>query len=161
MRTSPSVLAASLLLAAACTTQTIPDTPPATRSDMEHITLTDNWPYPFSSAVRVGNMLYLSGQMGTQLVDGKPVLVTGGIEPETKQTLENIKTILAKAGSGMEHVVECKVMMADMKDWPRMNVIYATYFPGPKPARSAWGANGLALGGHVEITCMATVPNAR
>ena len=59
MRTSPSVLAASLLLAAACTTQTIPDTPPATRSDMEHITLTENWPYPFSAAVRVGNMLYL------------------------------------------------------------------------------------------------------
>jgi reactive intermediate/imine deaminase len=122
---------------------------------IEHINLTDNWPYPFSSAVRVGDMLYLSGQMGTQIVDGAPKLVTGGIEAETKQTLENIKTVLAKAGSSLERVIECKVMMADMVDWPKMNVIYASYFPGAKPARSAWGANGLALGGKVEITCIA------
>jgi reactive intermediate/imine deaminase len=102
-------------------------------------------------------MLYLAGQMGTVIEDGTPKLVTGGIEPETTQTLENIKAILAKAGSSMDRVVECKVMMADMAEWPRMNTIYASYFPGPKPARSAWGANGLALGGKVEITCMATV----
>jgi reactive intermediate/imine deaminase len=124
---------------------------------MEHITMSDNWPYPFSSAVKVGNMLFLSGQMGTVVEDGAPRLVTGGIEAETRQTLENIKSILARAGSSMDRVVECKVMMADMADWPKMNTIYASYFPGPKPARSAWGANGLALGGKVEITCMATV----
>jgi reactive intermediate/imine deaminase len=124
---------------------------------MEHIKMSENWPYPFSSAVKVGNMLYLSGQMGTVIENGTPKLVAGGIEPEAKQTLENIKAILAKAGSSMERVVECKVMLADMAEWPKFNTIYASYFPGPKPARSAWGANGLALGGKVEITCMATV----
>jgi len=51
--------------------------------------------------------------------------------------------------------VKCTVMMADMADWPKMNVIYATYFPGPKPARSALGANGLALNARVEIECIA------
>jgi 2-iminobutanoate/2-iminopropanoate deaminase len=107
--------------------------------------------------VRVGNMLYLSGQMGTVIENETPKLVTGGIEPEARQTLDNIKAILTKAGSSMERVVECKVMLADMGDWPKFNTIYATYFPGPKPARSAWGANGLAFGGRVEVTCMATV----
>ncbi len=161
MRNSRAALSALLLCAAACTAKPAQESTPPTRPDMEHITLTENWPYPFSSAVRVGNMLYLSGQMGTVIENDAPKLVTGGIEAETKQTLENIKTILAKAGSSMEHVVECKVMMADMKDWPKMNVIYASYFPGPKPARSAWGANGLALGGHVEITCTAMIPAAK
>lgn len=151
---------AALLALAACATQSAETSTQATSTTsppMEHITMSDNWPYPFSSAVKVGNMLYLAGQMGTVIENGTPKLVTGGIEAETKQTLENIKAILAKAGSSMDRVVECKVMMADMADWPKMNPIYASYFPGPKPARSAWGANGLALGGKVEITCMATV----
>ena len=148
------------LAAAACTTQTVPNASPA-RSDMEHINISDNSPYPFSSAVRVGNMLYLAGQMGTTVENNTPTLVTGGIEPETRQALENIKAILAKAGSSLDHVVECKVMMANMSEWPKMNTIYASYFPGPKPARSAWGANGLALGGRVEITCLATTGNEK
>ncbi len=150
---------AALLALAACTTQSAesPPQPTSAAPQMEHITMSDNWPYPFSSAVKVGNMLYLAGQMGTVIENGTPRLVTGGIEPETRQTLENIKAILAKAGSSMERVVECKVMMADMAEWPKLNTIYASYFPGPKPARSAWGANGLALGGKVEITCIATV----
>lgn len=154
------LLAVPLIFVAACTVQKTPNVPPA-HADMEHINLTDNWPYPFSSAVRVGNMLYLSGQMGTQIENGAPKLVAGGVEAETRQTLENIKTILARAGSSLEHVVECKVMMADMADWPKMNQVYATFFPGPKPARSAWGANGLALGGRVEITCMAMIPEVQ
>jgi reactive intermediate/imine deaminase len=128
---------------------------------MDHITMTDNWPYPFSSAVRVGDMLYLSGQMGTVIENGAPKLVSGGIEPETRQALDNIRAILAKAGSSMDHVVKCMVMMADMTEWPKMNAIYASYFPGAKPARSAWGANGLALGGRVEITCIAMMPAAK
>jgi reactive intermediate/imine deaminase len=148
----------TLALAAACTTQTASETqPPSNSPAMQHITMTDNWPYPFSSAVRVGNMLYLSGQMGTVIENGTPRLVAGGIEAEARQTLDNIKAILDKAGSSMDRVVECKVMLADMSEWPTLNGIYATYFPGPKPARSAWGANGLALGGRVEITCIATV----
>ena len=110
--------------------------------------------YPFSPAVRVGHMLYLSGQIGT---DSTGRLVPGGIEAETRQTLDNIRSVLERNGSAMDRVVKCTVMMADMSEWPRMNAIYATYFPGPKPARSALGANGLALGARVEIECWATV----
>ena len=115
------------------------------------------WPYPFSSAVRVGNLLFLSGQIGSEVVNGAPRLVAGGIEPETRQAMENIKLILAKGNSSFDRVIKCSVMMADMAEWPRMNEIYATYFPGAKPARSAWGATGLALGARVEIECLAMV----
>jgi reactive intermediate/imine deaminase len=150
----------ALLGAAACTTQSTPQTSTqanVSSPNVQFINVVENSPYPFSSAVRVGNMLYLAGQMGTKRDSGTMTLVPGGIEAETRQTMENIKEILAKAGSSLEKVVKCSVMMADMAEWPRMNTIYATYFPGPKPARSAWGANGLALGGRVEIECWATV----
>jgi reactive intermediate/imine deaminase len=113
---------------------------------------------PFSPAVRVGNLIFLSGQIGT---DGAAAagnaLVPGGIEAETRQAMENIKTTLTAVGSSMDKVVKCTVMMADMKEWDRMNTVYRTYFkPGRLPARSALGANGLALGARVEIECIAT-----
>jgi reactive intermediate/imine deaminase len=111
---------------------------------------------PFSPAVRVGNMLYLSGQIGTPTPTASAV-VPGGIEAETRQTLENIKDVLQRSGSSMDRVVKCTVMLADMREWDRMNVVYASYFPKDKPARSALGANGLALGARVEIECWATV----
>lgn len=111
---------------------------------------------PFSPAVRVGNMLYLSGQIGTPDATAGAV-VPGGIEAETRQTLENIKDVLQRTGSSMDRVVKCTVMLADMREWDRMNVIYASYFPKNKPARSALGASGLALGARVEIECWATV----
>ena len=130
--------------------------PPPSATQPDFINLVDPWPYPFSSAVRAGDFLFISGQIGTEIVNGVPTLVTGGIEPETRQTMENIKAILAKAsGLGFDRVVKCSVMMADMSEWPRMNEIYASYFPNRKPARSAWGANGLALGARVEIECIA------
>jgi len=109
---------------------------------------------PFSLAVRVGPMLYLAGQLGT---DSTSRLVPGGIEAETRQTLTNIKTLLEANGSGMDRVVRCLVMLADIAEWGRMNSVYVTFFPGPKPARSAMGASGLALGARVEIECTATV----
>ena len=121
----------------------------------EFINLTEPWPYPFSSAVRAGDFLFVSGQFGSEVVDGAPKLVSGGIDAETKQALENIKAIVTKSGSSMDRIVKCSVMMADMAEWPRMNTIYATYFPDRKPARSAWGASGLALGARVEIECIA------
>jgi reactive intermediate/imine deaminase len=108
--------------------------------------------YPFSPAVRVGKTLYLSGQIGT---DSAGQLVPGGIGPETKQTLENIRDVVNRTGSSMERIVKCTVMMADMKEWPAMNEVYKTYFPGAKPARSAFGATALALGARVEIECIA------
>lgn len=123
----------------------------------DFINVTEPWPYPFSSAVRSGQYLFLSGQIGTKVVDGKPVLVSGGIEAETKQVFENIKAILDKANSSLDRVLKCTVMMADMAEWPKMNDVYATFFPGKKPARSAFGATGLALNARVEIECIALV----
>jgi len=112
---------------------------------------------PFSPAVKVGNVLYLAGQIGTP-PDASGAPVAGGIAAETKQTMENIKDVLAKTGSDLDHVVKCTVFMADMKEWDAMNAVYRTYFKDGKfPARSALGANGLALNARVEIECIATV----
>ncbi|HEY9381901.1 MAG TPA: Rid family hydrolase [Gemmatimonadales bacterium] len=108
---------------------------------------------PFSPAVRVGNLLYLSGQLGTDSTG----LVAGGIEAETRQALTNIKRLLEANGSSMDHVVKCLVMLADIGEWARMNSVYVTFFPVHKPARSAFGATGLALGGRLEIECIATL----
>jgi 2-iminobutanoate/2-iminopropanoate deaminase len=106
-----------------------------------------------SDVVRVGNVLYLSGKLGT---DSTGKLATGGIGPETKQTLENIKSVLEKNGSSMDHVVKCTVMLADIKEWADMNTVYATFFKKERlPARSAFGTGGLVLGARVEIECMA------
>ncbi|WP_405282445.1 RidA family protein [Gaopeijia maritima] len=110
---------------------------------------------PFSEAVRVGPMLYLSGQIGN--LPGTLTLVEGGIQAETRQTMDNIRAILERYGSSLDRVVKCTVMVADMAEWPALNEVYVEYFPGPKPARSALGANGLALGARVEIECWATV----
>ncbi len=110
---------------------------------------------PFSKAVRVGDMLYLSGELGAK--PGTMALVPGGIGAETRQTMDNIKATLEANGSDMDHVVKCLVMMADIKEWAAMNEVYRTYFENRFPARSAMGANGLALGARVEIECLATV----
>ena len=124
---------------------------------IEFLTGADSSPYPFSPAVRAGGFLFLSGQIGSRLENGRMVLVPGGVEAETRQTMDNIDAILRQNGSSLARVVTCTVMIADMADWPRINVVYAQYFPGPKPARSALGANGLALGAKVEIECIAAV----
>ena len=114
---------------------------------------------PFSPAVRVGNVLYLAGQVGVPSASAAAAtVVPGGIEAETRQTMNNIKDVLEKTGSDMDHVVKCTVFMADMKEWDAMNAVYRTYFrDGKFPARSALGANGLALNARVEIECIATV----
>lgn len=108
---------------------------------------------PFSDAVRVGNLLFLSGQLGTT-GDG---LVPGGIAAETRQTLENIRASLQRHGSSMARVVKCTVFLADMAEWDRMNEVYVTFFGENLPARSALGTSGLALGARVEIECIAVV----
>jgi reactive intermediate/imine deaminase len=108
-----------------------------------------------SDVVRVGNMLYLSGKLGT---DSTGKLAPGGIAAETKQTLENIKSVLEKNGSSMDNVVKCTVMLADIKEWADMNTVYATFFKKERlPARSAFGTSGLVLGARVEIECMAVL----
>jgi 2-iminobutanoate/2-iminopropanoate deaminase len=109
---------------------------------------------PFSEAVRVGDMLYLSGALG---VDSSGTLVPGGIEAETLQTLTNMRAVLERHGSSMDRVVKCTVMLADIQEWAAMNSVYVQHFPTNLPARSALGVSGLALGGRVEIECIATV----
>ncbi len=109
---------------------------------------------PFSSAVRVGNMLYLSGQIGN--VPGTRQLADTGIAGQTRQALENIKGVLASAGSSLDRAVKCTVFLADIKDYAAMNTVYATYFPKDPPARSTVAGSGLALGARVEIECLAT-----
>jgi 2-iminobutanoate/2-iminopropanoate deaminase len=109
---------------------------------------------PFSEAVRVGDVLYLSGALGTG-ADGS--LVPGGIEAETRQALANIATVLERHGSALDRVVKVTVMLADMADWPAMNAVYLDHFGPALPARSAFGASGLALGARVEIECVATI----
>ena len=115
---------------------------------------TENLGLPFSSAVQVGSTLYLSGNLGN--VPGKNELVPGGIEAETRQTMDNIKAVVEAFGSSMDNIVKCTVFLADMSEWPAMNSVYVTYFENP-PARSALGANGLALDARVEIECIAVV----
>jgi reactive intermediate/imine deaminase len=111
---------------------------------------------PFSQAVRVGDVLYLSGQIG--LTPGTRSLAPGGIGPETRQTLENIRTVLEANGSGMDRVVKCTVFLADIAEWPAMNDVYRGFFrAGRAPARSAVAGSGLALGARVEIECIAVV----
>jgi reactive intermediate/imine deaminase len=111
---------------------------------------------PFTPATQVGNVLYLAGQIGTS-ANAQGGVVPGGIQAETRQTMENIRDVLDKSGSSMDRVFKCTVMMADMSEWDAMNEVYVTFFPGNKPARSALGANGLALNAKVEIECLATV----
>jgi reactive intermediate/imine deaminase len=107
---------------------------------------------PFSTAVRVGDVVYLSGAIGVG-PDGK---LPDGFEAQAKQTMENVGKSLKTAGVGWEDVFKCTVMIENMADWPKFNTIYVPYFPkGKLPARSAFGADGLALGALLELECMA------
>lgn len=109
---------------------------------------------PFSDAVRVGGILCLSGQIGHR--PGTLDLVPGGIEAETRQMMDNIARVLNADGRSFDDVFKCTVMLADMSEWRRFNKVYLEYFkPERLPARSAFGANGLALGAAVEMECWA------
>lgn len=109
--------------------------------------------YPFSEATVVNGIIYLSGEIGT-LPDGS--LISGGIIPETQQTLTNIKNKLEKIGGSMDDIFKCTCMLSDIKDWPLMSQEYKKFFnPNKLPARSAFAGSGLALGAKLEIECMA------
>ncbi|WP_152801021.1 RidA family protein [Rugamonas rivuli] len=109
---------------------------------------------PFSLAVRAGDYVFVSGQLGTG-----PAGLAKGFEAQSRQAMDNIVTILKGVNLGMDDVVKCTIMMADMAKWEDFNKVYVTYFkPQRLPARSAMGANGLALGGEVEVECMAYAP---
>ena len=109
---------------------------------------------PFSSAVRVDNILYLSGNVGN--APGTLDLAPGGIQGQTRQTLDNITAVAEQFGSSMDKIVKCTVFLADIAEWGAMNDVYRTYFKNP-PARSAMGTSGLALNARVEFECIATM----
>jgi len=127
----------------------------ASRPEVEHYPVRIDMQLPFSEAVRVGHMLYLSGQLGYD--DETSKLVEGGITAETRKTMENIKATLERHGSSMADVVKCTVFLADINEWAAMNAVYVEFFPTNPPARSALGSSGLALGARTEIECIATV----
>ncbi|MGZ8361233.1 MAG: RidA family protein [Allosphingosinicella sp.] len=139
-----AALAATLLVAAA----------PGERAPVEHFSRPGS-AAPFSPAVRVGDTLYLSGMIGAR-PDGT---MPEGIEAQSRQALDNMRAVLGMAGRSMSDVFKCTVMLEDMADWPAFNRVYLTYFqPGRLPARSAFGVDGLALGGIVEVECLAHMP---
>ena len=152
MKISSLLLATAVTVTVACTA-----TPPPTEEadPIEFLNSGKSLPadLPFSEAVRVGNTLYLSGQIGN--VPGTLELVPGGIEEEARQVMENIKASLETHGYSMTDVVKCTVMLADIGEWPTFNEVYKTFFEGRYPARSAFGANGLAVGASVEVECFA------
>ena len=109
----------------------------------------------FTPAVRVGDLVFLSGAIGT-VPGGELRLVEGGIGPETRATMENLGRVLEAAGLGFEDLVKCTVFLADIADFAAMNEVYLAFFEGIEPpARSAMAASGLALGARVEIECIA------
>lgn len=132
--------------------------------EIEHITGVVFPPgVPFSEAVRVGDVLYLAGSIGTKPGSpgvGKAELVSGGIKPEARQAMEHIKTYLEAAGSSMDRIARCTVYLVDMGEWGALNEVYTSYFEPPYPARSAIGVDELVLGAQVEIECIAAAGNA-
>ncbi|HUP58859.1 MAG TPA: Rid family detoxifying hydrolase [Thermoanaerobaculia bacterium] len=139
------LLLAWLLLSVACATAPVYQTLP----DRAALNL------PLSDAVRAGNLLFLSGAIGTP--PGSREVAAGGITAETRQTLENIKRNLEEHGSSLDRVVKCTVMLADIGDFEAMNAVYREYFPTNKPARSTFAVNGLVRGARIEIECIAVV----
>jgi len=109
--------------------------------------------FPFSSAVVVGDTIYLSGEIGIDYAS--MTLIEGGVGPETRQIFANYKATLEKLGSSLADMVKCTVFLDDMTQYGAMNAAYAASLPDPKPARSTFGVEGLALGAALEIECLA------
>lgn len=161
--TRKQLLGATLALGAALAlgTALTPATPLAAQEHAEMAEMMHSVEYlggrpdsPFSEAVRVGNVLYLSGKLG--IVPGEG-LVEGGIIPETQQTMRNIADALERYGSSLDEVVKCTVFLADIADFRDMSRTYMEFFPNHRPARSALAAGGLVLDARVEIECIATI----
>ncbi|MGD8404346.1 MAG: RidA family protein [Anaerolineales bacterium] len=110
---------------------------------------------PYSQAVRAGNMVFTAGQIGMDPATME--IVSGGLEAETRQVLNNLKQVLEAAGSGLNYVVKTTVFLRDMADFPKMNAIYAEFFTENPPARSAVEVAALPKGVAVEIEAVALI----
>jgi len=154
VRTEALLLSAVSITLLGCGPSTTPPSKPAAEF------LTSPVPalraFPFSEAVRAGDFLFLSGQIGT--ASGTANLVPGGIAAESKQAMENVKAILTRHGASLDDVVKCTAFLADMGEWGAFNDVYRTFFSKHFPARSALGASGLAMGARVEVECVAWAP---
>lgn len=142
----PYIALVATLLAASASASELEYHPPAGDTERR---------YPFSEAVRVGELLFLSGNLGVR--PGESRVVPGGIEPETRQTLENIRATVLRHGGSMERIAKCTVFLADVAEWSAMNQVYIEFFPVNRPARTALGVGGLPLGARVEIECIAVL----
>jgi len=155
-RTAPNrpLLLLALLTATACH----PAAKRELRPEPASSALTAGLGLPFSEVVRAGDMLYLSGMIGIR--PGSMELVPGGLDAEARQTMDNIRAMLESAGASLDDVVRCLVMLEDMSHWSRFNAIWIEYFGEHRPARSAIGGDGLALGAAVEVECIAVAPRS-
>ena len=107
---------------------------------------------PYSQAVRVGDTVYLSGQLG---FDPKAMeLVAGGVEPEARRVFENIKAVVAAAGGSLAHICKVTIFLVDINDFPKVNEIMAQYFSEPYPARSTFAVAALPRNARVEVECV-------
>lgn len=155
-----AVIRSWVLLASAASSFAAFAEPPAQArktADVEYYS-SPNSTLPFSPAVRVGNILYLSGQVGALPGAKTTTLAPGGTPGEARQALQNISALLEQHGSSMDHVVKCTVFLADIKDWPAFNEVYKEFFKAHYPARSALAASGLAYNARVEVECIAVIP---
>ena len=110
---------------------------------------------PYSQAIRTDQFVFTAGQIPLDPATGK--LVTGPIEDQTRQVLDNIRAVLTAAGTGLDRVVKMTVFMTDFSDFQRMNAVYAEYFPKAPPARSAIQVAALPLGADIEIEAIALI----
>ncbi len=147
----------ALLLAGLCSTTAYAADPAQIQFNPKH-NPPPGMTLPFSESVRVGDMLYLSGEVG---VDASGKLVAGGIKAEAKQVMDNIGADLARQGSSFDRIAQCTVALADMADWAAFNEVYRGYFKERFPARMAFGAGALALGARVEVQCNAVAGKKR
>ncbi len=111
----------------------------------------------FSSAVRSGGFIFLSGAIGALPGVNPPTLAEGGIEPEARMAMANLGAVLEAADASWEDVVKCTVFLADMSDYAAFNQVYLEFFPSDPPARSAVAVAGLAFDARVEVECIAAV----
>jgi 2-iminobutanoate/2-iminopropanoate deaminase len=115
-----------------------------------------DWGLPYSHAIKFGNLVFLSGQLARDEVTGQPV--EGGIQPQTRKVLENIKAVLEAAGTSMDMVLKTTCFLMDRNDFDKFNVVYREFFPRDQPARSTFQVAKLAPGYIVEIEVIAGVP---
>jgi 2-iminobutanoate/2-iminopropanoate deaminase len=108
---------------------------------------------PYSQAIRSEGMIYLSGQLGMDPATGQ--LVEGGVGPQIRRAIANLKAVLESAGSGLDLVVKTTIFLIDMGKFAEINAIYGEYFSVRAPARSVVQVNGLPRGAEIEIECIA------